>query len=117
MQGVKYQWDGKQGAIVTLTEPGLYNITASDSLGCSRNFSVNANFKDCFSCAVFMPSAFTPNGDGINEVLRGYSPCPLDNYQLQIYNRWGQKIFETNTISTGWDGTLNGKKSPVDVYV
>ncbi len=117
LPGVKYNWNGKFDSIVTITDPGLYNITASDGLGCSRNFSVNVEFKDCFSCTVFIPGAFTPNGDGLNDVLKGYSNCPLENYQLQIYNRWGQKLFETNTITKGWDGTYKGKKLPIDVYV
>jgi gliding motility-associated-like protein len=115
--GVAYSWSGKQDSVVTLYETDDYTITASDAFGCTRDFIVNADFKDCIGCKVFIPSAFTPNGDGLNEELRGYSNCPLDNYQLQIYNRWGQKIFEANTISKGWDGTFNGKKMPADVYV
>ncbi len=117
LPGVNYTWNGKQDTIVTLTDPGSYTISAVDSLGCTKDFVVEANFKDCFSCTIFIPNAFTPNGDGLNEILRGYSNCPLDNYQLQIYNRWGQKLFETKTLSEGWDGYVNGKKAPVDVYI
>ena len=117
LSGVTYRWNGKQDTVVTLIDPGLYKITASDNLGCTKSFSVDASFKDCVSCKVFMPNAFTPNGDGLNDVLRGYSNCPLDDYQLQIYDRWGQKLFETNTLSKGWDGSFHGKKAPVDVYI
>jgi len=117
LPGVIYSWNGKQDTIVHLTETGNYNITASDSLGCTKDFSVHVDFKDCIGCKIFIPSAFTPNGDGLNEVLKGYSNCPIENYQLQIFNRWGQKLFETNDLSKGWDGTFNGKKEPVGIYI
>lgn len=117
LPGVIYSWNGKQDTIVHLTETGNYNITASDSLGCTKDFSVHVDFKDCIGCKIFIPSAFTPNGDGLNEVLKGYSNCPIENYQLQIFNRWGQKLFETNDLSKGWDGTFNGKKEPVGISI
>ncbi|MCC6370365.1 MAG: gliding motility-associated C-terminal domain-containing protein [Bacteroidia bacterium] len=65
---------------------------------------------------VFIPNAFTPNNDGKNEVflpvLRG-----VDAMHLFIFDRWGQKIFETNTLNSGWDGQYKGRVCEDDVYV
>ena len=67
--------------------------------------------------AVYIPNSFTPDGDNINDVflpsLVGVVP---ENYRFEIFNRWGQKVFETTDITQGWDGTYRGEKAKVDVY-
>lgn len=67
---------------------------------------------------IFVPNAFTPNNDTRNDtfrpVLNGFVGW---NYRLLIYDRWGLPIYETRDRSAAWDGTRNGKESPVDVYV
>lgn len=65
---------------------------------------------------IIIPNAFTPNGKGGNEIFKaeGYS---IANFKMGIYTRWGQKLFETDDISKGWDGTFNGKPCPEGVYV
>lgn len=64
------------------------------------------------------PNAFTPNGDGMNDV---FEPVGMEqlliNYQMFIYDRWGRLIFESSDFYQGWDGTFKGKNSPVGVYV
>lgn len=64
-----------------------------------------------------VPTGFSPNGDGINDyfhvVLRG----PVELVFLRVFNRWGEKIFETNTVDPGWDGTYQERPQPVGVYV
>jgi gliding motility-associated-like protein len=65
---------------------------------------------------VFVPSAWTPNGDGHNDYLY---PLTINITQLKyfrIFNRWGVKVFETNILGEGWDGKLQGKPQPIDVY-
>jgi len=64
---------------------------------------------------VGIPSAFTPNGDGENDILyvRGAAISTLD---LKIFNRWGQLVFETTSQEKGWDGTYNGQPQPIDAY-
>ena len=63
-----------------------------------------------------IPNAFSPNGDGINDIFiaRGFGIVKFD---MKIFNRWGQMLFETNSISRGWDGKFKGIAQPVDVYV
>lgn len=61
------------------------------------------------------PNAFTPNGDGVNDVFR-ITAFGVDNLDLRIYNRYGQIVFQTNDPMEGWDGKFNGVDQPMDVY-
>ena len=66
---------------------------------------------------IYVPTAFTPNGDGKNELLR---PTLMGVQELQyfrIYNRWGQLLFETKTKRDGWNGKINGKPQATGVFV
>ena len=63
------------------------------------------------------PNAFTPNGDGTNDVFRPIGQCPVEEYRLQVFNRWGERIFESLGINEGWNGDVNGVAAPVDVYI
>ena len=62
-----------------------------------------------------LPTAFSPNGDGENDILyvRGAAIRTLD---LKIFNRWGQLVFETTSKEKGWDGTFNGQPQPIEAY-
>ena len=68
---------------------------------------------------VFVPNAFSPNGDGTNDQLETFISVdlPLKEYQFSVFNRWGSKVFSTNDIDTGWDGTFNGDFLDNGVYV
>lgn len=117
LPGITYSWNGYNDSIVRIFNPGTYMITASDTLGCKKSFTVQAAFKECAACTIFVPNAFTPNSDGRNDVLKGSINCPVDEYQLQIYSRWGQKVFESSAVNKGWDGTFKGEKVPTGVFV
>src|SRR5436190_13007614 len=65
---------------------------------------------------IYVPSAFTPNGDGLNDTF-GISGEAIKNFNLVIYNKWGKKIFETSNLNEQWDGTYNGIKAADDAYV
>lgn len=64
----------------------------------------------------FMPNAFTPNGDGKNDFLRPIHSPYLRNYQLVVYNRWGQQVYSGRDYIQGWDGTGNGQPLPAGTY-
>ncbi|RYE10307.1 MAG: gliding motility-associated C-terminal domain-containing protein, partial [Sphingobacteriales bacterium] len=68
-------------------------------------------YTDC--CTPFIPSAFTPNGDGKNDVFRLVSKGDIRLKELMIFNRFGQKVFESTDIDNSWNGSFNGE--PVDV--
>ncbi len=65
---------------------------------------------------VFIPTAFSPNGDGQNDVLFIHGIDPSQSADIIIFNRWGQQVFETKDATVGWDGTTGGKQDPSGVY-
>jgi len=67
----------------------------------------------------YIPNAFTPNGDGTNDVFRiiGLPPENIAKFNMQIFNRWGEVIFSTTDITQGWDGRLNGEICPAENYI
>ena len=69
------------------------------------------------NCEVYFPSAFTPNNDSKNDVFRILNAHNLLDYNLLIYNRWGQKVFETKDYNAGWNGIYNGVLQTIGVYV
>ena len=99
----------------TLTFPNTtttFTVELTDELGC-----VNSDELTVFVTSnVFAPNAFTPNGDGINDVffLKTYRIKQLD---LQIFNRWGELVFETNDKNQGWNGFYKGVMAVDDIYV
>jgi gliding motility-associated-like protein len=66
---------------------------------------------------MFVPTAFTPNGDGLNEVLRPTLMGIKELKYFRVFNRWGQLLYETTTERAGWDGTQNGTKMATQVVV
>jgi gliding motility-associated-like protein len=73
---------------------------------------------------IHVPNAFTPNGDGINDVfiprsilIFNQTGNPILDYRLEIFNRWGQKVFETDDVKKGWDGTFMGLPCIESVYI
>jgi gliding motility-associated-like protein len=94
---------------------GLYHAKVTID-HCSATDEVNVD-KDCY---IDIPNSFTPNGDGENDYFfpRQYLSHGAVGFSMSIYNRWGEKIFETqNPTGRGWDGTFNGKAQPVGVYI
>lgn len=97
-------------------ETTTYQIGASDALGC-RGFATVTIEVDIECNEAFVPTIFSPNGKGpdANETLCLFSNC-TDQLKFVIHNRWGQKVFETEDITTCWDGTFNGTEAPSGVY-
>jgi gliding motility-associated-like protein len=98
--------------------PGHYFIRVSDSKGCSdtNSYNIVASVTPCFLPHVWVPNIFSPNNDGQNDVLyvRGMGVKELTFY---IYDRWGEKVFETTDQAKGWDGTFKNKPMNSAVYV
>jgi gliding motility-associated-like protein len=92
-----------------------YIVTVTTSQGCEAKDSVKVTvFK---GSAVYVPTGFTPNSDGKNDFLRGLYVGIKKVHYFRIYNRWGQQIFSTNSLSEGWDGTIKGVKQQAGTYV
>ena len=98
-------------------ENGFYSVTVTDANNCKELLTVkfDALIIDCVSPVIYVPNIFSPNGDGQNDNLyvRGQGIKTLD---FLIFDRWGEKIFETGDQSQYWDGTYKGKDMPVGVY-
>lgn len=65
---------------------------------------------------IYVPNAFTPNGDGINETFAPKGEG-IQTFKMLIYNRWGELLYTSESLSDGWDGTYNGTLSQQDVYI
>ena len=101
--------------IATLTQDTRYTVTAYSPAGCPTSASILIKvFK---GPAIFIPSAFTPNGDGANDVLKIVAPGIRQLIYFRVFDRWGKEVFYTTALDATWDGTLNGKPLPVGVYV
>ena len=95
----------------------IYYLTVTNQFGCRTLDSVVVNIKEpiCGLPVVFVPNAFSPDGDGHNDVLM-VNGNNITEMSIAVYNRWGQKVFESMDQNMGWDGTFNGEALPPDVY-
>ncbi|WP_158638303.1 gliding motility-associated C-terminal domain-containing protein [Panacibacter ginsenosidivorans] len=115
--GITYNINGLISSVVNITKEGSYTIVASDATGCQKTFNANVRKTNCSGCEAHMPTAFTPNGDGMNDLFRPRFNCNVSAFEFMIFNKWGQKIFETKDVNKGWDGTYKGNKLSPDAYV
>lgn len=99
------------------THTTTFMVEVTDIFGCKMwdTVYVKVTEKYCGEPLIFIPNAFTPNGDGKNDKLFVRSEI-IESFTFRIYNRWGELIFETQNIEEGWDGKYNGKNCPPGVY-
>ena len=105
---------GETAPEIQVINPGVYTLTLTNSDSCS--ISDTFELVDFCDPSIFFPNSFTPNGDGINDVFRPLGTNVVE-YELLIFNRWGELIFSTNDFHQGWDGQHNGKSAQQDTYV
>lgn len=96
---------------ITVSNPGIYSVIKEYANGCSRTSEIEIS-ESCLP-TVFVPTGFTPNGDGLNDYLN-IETSGSDSYLIRIFNRWGNLVFESS--SEAWDGKYLGKDAPQDVY-
>lgn len=92
-----------------------YTLTVVGSNGCVSKAEALVNIDKCCS-RIIMPNSFTPNGDSKNDKFGPVILENTDSYYMVIYNRWGERIFESNSFEMKWDGTYKGKVCDVDTY-
>lgn len=112
-----YTWsDGSLEEYCIPENPGKYWVEVSDALGCKSSDTI------CITAVPFtfhVPTAFTPNGDEINEEFKIFTSYFVQvdfNYEFYVYNRWGQQVFHTQQYPEFWDGTFNNLPCPTEVY-
>ncbi len=104
-------------SIASPTETTLYHVDAIDNNGCHAIDSVLISVETLCNIEIEIPNAFTPNGDGQNDLFRIANLNPdFGDIQITLFSRWGEKVF-TEKGNHGWDGKYKGKKLPADVYV
>ena len=121
-----YEWSPvedlkpSKGTKVTATPQNttIYTYTVTEKHGCQKSDTLLIMIKDviCEEPYVFVPNAFSPNGDGHNDILYVHG-LTLTNIDFAIYNRWGERIFATTDPNIGWDGTYKGKLCEPGVFV
>lgn len=92
-------------------------VKATGAYGCqtSNTVQVKATTLNPFGNGIYAPNAFTPNGDGVNDVFLIYGTA-IASIRLLIYNQWGSMVFMSSDISKGWDGVYKGAKAPASMY-
>lgn len=105
--------DNCQQPVASPTLTTRYTITVTDDAGCVVSDSLLVTVT---APELLIPTAFSPNGDGINDKFRVMNR-DLVKFRLQVYNRWGEKVFETTDFTSGWDGTFRGVEQEMGVYV
>ena len=104
----------------------LHNIMHSQNMDTYRVVAIQNQNENIISISntigvekpltLYAPNAFSPDGDGVNDhfQIRGQG---VEDYNLEIYNRWGQMVFQSENISTKWNGEYRGKQVPIGTYV
>lgn len=112
--GTKISWQDKSSArTYSITQPGKYYVTLSNSCGMASDTVLVSG---C-DCRFFVPTAFTPNNDTLNHLFMPQGCAELSSYDLMIFNRWGEMLFETHDLKTGWDGKFHNEVCPMGVYI
>ncbi|MEZ4995584.1 MAG: gliding motility-associated C-terminal domain-containing protein [Saprospiraceae bacterium] len=110
-----YVWqDGTTTPEYVIRQPGTYTLTAGND--CEEVFD-DITIAECETCEFFVPNSFSPNNDGINDVFQAFSNCPLQNFNLTVFDRWGTLLFESKDPESGWDGQSKGQFVKSGVYI
>jgi gliding motility-associated-like protein len=115
--GGTYNWStGETGTTISVNpqHTTTYCATVTTSAGCVNDVCINITVKE--ESNLYIPNVFTPNEDGVNDVFYT-SGHNIISYSLIIFNRWGEKLFSSDDILKGWDGSFGGKIVPDGVYV
>jgi len=111
------EWNnGSNELPLIINEDGLYILEMNNLCGSSTD-SINVSIYNC-DCSFYLPNSFSPNGDGVNDFFHIIGICDdLINYELKIYNRWGELIFESSNHLESWNGKFKDYNVPDGVYI
>lgn len=115
-----YNWDNSsflscnpcEDPVASPNKSTVFTLTVIDEMGCTETYSVLIEV----DCNLFIPNSFTPNLDANNEMFQVYAGG-VRQFEMRIFNRWGQEIFTTQDIQQGWDGNFQNEKAPMGIYV
>jgi len=116
-----YLWNtGDTTESIMINAEGMYVVEMESPVGCAGTDSVYVKLtsEEIPESNLFIPNAFTPDGDGVNDVfMMMYDGLSIFDCRLSIFDRWGGEVFESSGIENGWDGKKNGNPCPGGVYV
>jgi gliding motility-associated-like protein len=116
-----YKWNtGDTTESIIIPSVGMYKVEMESQVGCLGSDSVYVKLvsEEIPDFDIFVPNAFSPNGDGVNDVFRVVADgLSIVNCQLSIFDRWGSEVFSGEGVLSGWDGKKKGHDCPGGVYV
>lgn len=124
LPGITYSWKANGKDIpgstpilehIPTDNPTTYTLTVKNANGCELSF--NSPPIQVLAPVFDIPSAFTPDGDGVNDFFNVVFRGKIEIATFKVFNRWGQQVYNNETPTKGWDGKHNGNDSPSDVYV
>ncbi|MEL7247086.1 MAG: gliding motility-associated C-terminal domain-containing protein [Bacteroidota bacterium] len=100
----------------TVAETGTETVTVvvTSEDGCVQEATLSFEIRGGLYA---IPDIFSPNGDGVNDLFGVYSAIEVTNFNMQVFNRWGNSVYETNSQAALWDGTFEADPAPSDVYL
>ncbi len=111
-----YRWqDGATTPSYSVSKPGIYSVDITKKCGQTRA-TVEVNYENCQGCNLFMPDAFSPNNDGQNDLYGAISDCQFSSFTLNIYNRWGEVVFQSLNSKQFWNGRVGGQPVEPGTY-
>lgn len=110
-----YNWNnGDLGPNISILTPGTYILTVENTCGASSD-SIEVTAENCY-CNLYIPNCFTPDDNENNQTFKVAHDCDFESFELLLFNRWGELIFESTNIDAQWDGTFGAYKAPDGVY-
>ena len=112
-----YLWsNGATTPSIRVVNSGLYWLEVTDITGCTGRENTRVTTKSCMN-GVFVPTAFTPNNDGLNDIFKPLVDGKLVQYRFTIYDRWGQVVLQTTDPGKGWNGKRGGVDQDTNMFV
>ncbi len=112
-------WEGtEEGTEYEVSTPGVYSVEATNLCG-SQTFEVNVGLADFAGDIIYIPNAFSPNGDGINDDFKPAMSVLSEtvDYELNVFTRWGSRVFSSRDVQFGWDGGTGRGRQNAGVYI
>jgi gliding motility-associated-like protein len=108
-----YEWqDGSSSSRFTVQQEGIYWVKATHDCGV---LSDTAIIEPC-ECPIWLPTAFNPNGDELNDAFVPKTDCTFKKYKFAIFDRWGEELFASEDPTKSWDGSSKGEKCTAGAY-
>jgi gliding motility-associated-like protein len=126
-EGIKYNynWQPSWGLnfyninnpTFTYNKTQTYYIKLTSTEGCTTIDTIKVLVFDSALVNIFVPKSFTPNGDGVNDLLYPYTAGMKSFTYMKIFNKFGKLVFETRSTAVGWNGVSAGQQQPMDAYL